>query len=191
MTAVYAGAGDDLSPAILFPSIKRFIYIDSQPLTEYGGLRLFPGCSRPNFVARVEREMQKNGFTKLENTLEYHNPETKQCIKYYMNCCFPRELSAPLLRDIKTADTLICCGHVPSEILIRLMKDGPKTFIGNNITCYKNDNETYWTVDQALRENPDLFHQYIRFDVEETDEGYDVSRAPITFYKNLQELDPF
>jgi len=35
-TAVYIGAGIDIVPVLLFPNITKFIYIDSQPLTEFG-----------------------------------------------------------------------------------------------------------------------------------------------------------
>jgi hypothetical protein len=36
--AVYIGAGVDIIPVLLFPQIKEFIYIDSQPFSEFGTL---------------------------------------------------------------------------------------------------------------------------------------------------------
>jgi hypothetical protein len=193
MLAVYVGAGDDVSPAIVFPHIKTFIYVDSQPLTEYGGVSLRPEYERPNFPKRVTTSMNKHGFflgaeRKCTEPYVYYNKQTLQKIKYYMNCCFPN-CSERLLRDIKRSSILICCGHNPCASIIKCMKDGTKTFIGNNITCYDGSKDDgYRTVDEELLENPSLMDTYLRFDVIEKNSGYDVSSKSVSWHKNIIDL---
>jgi hypothetical protein len=201
-TAVYVGAGTDIKPLLIFKNIGTFIYIDSQPLTEFGSTALFSGCARPKFPLQIYQILTKHGFIKTNqktpNLHEYYNPKTGRTLKYYMNCCFPKDLSQELLNTIKLANTLICCGHTPSAGLITMMKPGPKTFIGDNKTCYHTepDDEEYFTVDQALREDPSLMTNYIRFDIPKgypywedayTEESH-TTRFVITTYKSIQDL---
>lgn len=201
-TAVYVGAGNDITPILIFKYITTFIYIDSQPLTEFGGTELFPGCERPEFPLQIYEILINNGFikanNKTENLHEYYNSKTKCSLRYYMNCCFPKDLSQALLNDIKMSNILICCGYVPSAVIISMMKPGIKTFIGNNITCYniKLDEEDYFTVVQALRETPSLISKYIRFDIPKiylygvnkyTEETHN-SGFVVTSYKSIQDL---
>ena len=99
--AVYVGAGKDIKPVLLFKHIVTFIYIDSQPLTEFGNSELFPAYERPEFPHKIYKSMTKIGFIKKndfdENLHEYFNSKTGQTLKYYMNCCFPNNLSKNLL----------------------------------------------------------------------------------------------
>jgi hypothetical protein len=201
-TAVYVGAGTDIKPLLIFKYISTFIYIDSQPLTEFGNAALFSGCARPKFPLQIYQILTKHGFIKTTqitpNLHEYYNPKTGRTLKYYMNCCFPKDLPQCLLNDIKTANTLICCGHSPPAALISMMKSGPKTFIGDNKTCYnlEQGDEQYFTVDQALREDPSLMTNYMRFDIPQgypywEDEYTDIthtSRFIVSSYKSIEEL---
>jgi len=201
-TAVYVGAGTDIKPLLIFKNIGTFIYIDSQPLTEFGNAALFSGCARPKFPLQIYQILTKHGFIKTnqktQNLHEYYNPKTGRTVKYYMNCCFPKDLSQDLLNTIKLANTLICCGHTPTAGVITMMKPGPKTFIGDNKTCYHTepDDEEYFTVDQALREDPSLMTNYIRFDIPKgypywedayTEESH-TTRFVLTTYKSIQDL---
>ena len=201
-TAVYVGAGSDIKPLLIFKYISTFIYIDSQPLTEFGGIALFPECARPKFPLQIYKTLTKHGFIKIvqntPNLHEYYNPKTRRTLKYYMNCCFPKALSQDLLNDIKSANILICCGYTPCAELITMMNPGPKTFIGDNKTCYhlEEDDEQYFTIDQALRENPSLMTNYIRFDIPKgypyweddyTDTTH-TSHFTISSYKSIEDL---
>ena len=101
------------------------------------------------------------------------------------------------LNDIKTANILICCGHDPSSNLIALMKPGPKTFIGDNRTCYTIEgDEGYFTVVRALTDEPHLMENYIRFDMPKdypywkdnyTKESH-INKVAITYYKSIEDL---
>jgi hypothetical protein len=201
-TAVYVGAGADIRPILLFTHIKTFIYIDSQPLTEFGGYELFPGCERPDFPVKITQILEKYNFTKSDtqdqNLHLYFNKKTEQLVKYYMNCCFPHNLSQNLLKNIQMANVLICCGYCPHVNILSLMNPCPKTFIGDNKTCYDipEGDENYITVDRILNANPSLMKEYIRFDYpqdykyweyEYIEEAY-IGQFVITSHKTLADL---
>lgn len=197
-TAVYIGAGTDIVPILKFKNIKTFIYVDSQPLTEFGSIEPYPEYERSQFPIRFYTLMKKYGFHKIynEDTLVhiYYNPISRITLKYFMSVCFPNNLSDLLLQEISRADTLICCGYLPGETILDLMKPGPKIFIGNDITCYNDDSVR--TVAGALKENSALMSEYIRIDFtkgypyweESNIEENHVARFNVTIYKTLQDM---
>jgi hypothetical protein len=139
-TAVYIGAGIDVLPLLLFRNIRTFIYIDSQPLTEFGSSELHEHFSRPKFTMNFTQTMKKIGYNKLhkraENLHEYvHNSRMTEVL-YFMNNRFPQSLDELALKYIKTASILIGCGFNPHNSIIDMMKPGPKVFVGNNHTVY-------------------------------------------------------
>lgn len=139
-TAVYIGAGIDVLPLLLFRNIRTFIYIDSQPLTEFGSSELRECFSRPNFLTNFTQTMKKIGYNKVykraENLHEYVHHTRMTEVLYFMNNRFPHALDTLALNYIKTASILIGCGYNPHKSIIDMMKPGPKVFVGNNHTVY-------------------------------------------------------
>jgi len=174
-TAVYIGAGIDVLPVLMFRNITKFIYIDSQPLTEFGASELYEGFRRPKFPINFDNTIRNIGFTRLHkrlpNLVEYvHLPRGTEVL-YFMNNRFPNHIDAPALEYIKNASILICCGHNPNKCILDLMKPGPKIFIGNNKTCYlpksydHDDDEDRAGVCKYIDNNPNLIESFWRFDI--------------------------
>ena len=107
MSAFYPGAGTDLAPPILFPTIKTWYYMDSQPHSEYGA---YPILSRPAFIKRLNQTMTQCDFelSEVKGDLRiYYSPSTQQTIYYETNANFPDSWS-PVQHK---ADTLVLCGY--------------------------------------------------------------------------------
>lgn len=202
-TAVYVGAGTDIIPVLLFKNVGTFIYIDSQPLTEFGLLELRPGYARPNFPNKFAMVIAKFGFRKISgddpNTHVYVHPTKRTTVKYFMSVCFPFVENKQLLTEISEANTLICCGHNPSGRLLNMMKPGRKVFIGNNNTVYDCEDEPdeFPTVLSVIRSNPDIISKFIRFDIPSNNynyweplyvEAFHVARFPVSEYRSLNEF---
>jgi len=107
MSAFYPGAGTDLTPPILFPKIKSWYYMDSQPRSEYGA---YPILSRPTFIKRLDQTMTQCDFelSEVKGDLRiYYSPSTKQTIYYETNTNFPDDWNSTRHK----ADTLVLCGY--------------------------------------------------------------------------------
>jgi hypothetical protein len=135
MSAFYPGAGTDLAPPILFPEIKKWYYMDSQPRSEY------PILSRPTFSKRLDQTMKQCDFELSEikgDVRIYYSPSSKQTIYYETNTNFPDSWNP----NTHKADTLVLCGFdiddghqpIPPEFF-----PSYSHIITDNITC-----ETVW-----------------------------------------------
>ena len=74
MNAFYPGAGTDLAPPVLFPEIKTWYYMDSQPRSEYGDTVIL---YRPTFLDQLNQIMRQCGFERLavtNNLYTYFSP---------------------------------------------------------------------------------------------------------------------
>lgn len=180
-TAVYVGAGLDFTPVRTFGWIDRFIYIDSQPLTEYGSFE-----SREDFEYELMDAMKALGrVIKLPNSnlIILSLPDARQLL-YYTKNCFPQALDADCRALITTASVLICCGHIPNPLILSAMKSGPKIFIGDNKTCYNwADGDYYTELVKRIYNDPSTFEQYIKFD------RSSVWATSVTRHSSLQELN--
>ena len=201
-TAVYVGAGTDIIPVLLFRNIGTFIYIDSQPLTEFGSVELRPEYLRPDFPRKFSATIARFGFRKINggdpNTHIYVHPKKQTILKYFMSARFPI-VDGRLLAEIKEANTLICCGHHPAGILLNMMKSGPKVFIGDNKTVYScdDDPDEVPTVIGAIKSDPNIISKFIRFDIPSNNynywehlyiEAFHVARFSVSEYRSLNEL---
>ena len=77
ISAFYPGAGTDVFPLIKFRNIKKWIYTDSQPNSEFGDF-LFDGCNRPRFLELLIQNMKQNDFelqTINGNIYTFYNKE--------------------------------------------------------------------------------------------------------------------
>lgn len=164
-TAVYVGAGLDFIPVFKFREIRTFIYADCMPKyscdTEFSD-----ELSRPEFPMDLYHTMQRLGFRKVTSTVIepdlaiYVNPKNGTTIKYYTNLRFPRDADTKhrsFLKEINEASVLICCGHNTDQLIINYMRQGPKVFIGDSETVYRDDP----LVDAMMAENQ-LFETYYK-----------------------------
>lgn len=202
-TAVYIGAGQDFIPIMLFrQTIKTFIYVDSQPLTEFGSLPPCDEFSRPKFTMDIYHKIKQYGFKKCsgestDNLDVYMNTKRGTELYYYKNQRFPHAVDGGCIAAISKASILFCCGYMPSEQILEMMKPGPITFIGDNKTVYRYDEgEDDSNLVKILKEEPKIFETYMRFDIPKTYKWWDgeiveewyVANFKVTNHSSLQEL---
>jgi hypothetical protein len=102
--AFYPGAGLDISPIVLFPEIRHWYYMDSQPMSEFGKII----SEKPLFVPRLGKIMHQIGFECI-----VHSPKklvfgdsTDKTVTYYINSVFPDDYYSNYL----PCSTLVHCG---------------------------------------------------------------------------------
>ena len=145
MKAIYVGAGIDTSPIENFKDIKLFYYIDGQPNSEFGVMQSgiirsdgSDGFSRPNFISKLDNNMKDVGLKLInvyDNLRIYSNND--QMVYYYTNTSIPEHYE--YLKDkINDFDKLIVMGHDPDSIILNATTKDIH-FIGNQGTCYSND----------------------------------------------------
>ena len=108
-SAFYPGAGTDIVPPIIFRTIKKWIYMDSQPRSEFGD-NIQEGLSRPRFIPTLITVMHQNGFelqTTEEDIFTFYHPIHEQTIRYETNAVFPYALQS----YHRACDTLVLCGY--------------------------------------------------------------------------------
>jgi hypothetical protein len=195
--AIYIGAGTDILPALLFTTLKEFIFIDSQPFSEFGTHtyhvegenhisthvkqkkdRFENLFSRSTFMPTLEKVMNNNNFqqsTLTPDYILYQNNLTKQTIKYYYSCSFPEYLDNDIIHEIKSCNTIIVCGHHPNKIILDLIQT-PSYLIGNDHTNYdydSDDDDYEKNLIKSLLENPSLINKYYSIKLIEDYEYWD------------------
>ena len=119
--AIYVGAGTDILPLLLFPTIREWIYMDSLPRSEWGTL---PSTPSTTFLPLLHSLLRDNGWIQQtpkepnaakepKDRIVYQNPITKQRLTYFINTACPEELTEDHRRLFATADTLVLIGHDP------------------------------------------------------------------------------
>jgi hypothetical protein len=105
MSAFYPGASTDIVPPVLFRSIKNWLYMDSQPNSEFG-----EGVYKTRFIPTLLTIMLQNEFElKAINgdTYTFYNRDHDQTINYEMNTLFPDDLKEKHLE----CETLVLIGY--------------------------------------------------------------------------------
>jgi hypothetical protein len=175
--AVYIGAGIDIVPVLLFDTIDEYIYIDSQPFSEFGTQtyivktntakhvsrdeRFFNDFSRGNFMENLINVMKQNYFIMVEKNddfLLFKN--NKKTIKYYYSCAFPEYITKEMKDELKDCNVLILVGHDPHKDILKYIKL-PTTIIASNNTVYRPDSidENYdRSTFRILNENKNLIN---------------------------------
>lgn len=141
--AIYIGAGNDLTPVNLFPNIKKFYYIDSQPFS-HSGKQVYlredgiNGFSNLNFIHYVEKEFLKNNFKLTENkgNLKIYN-RNDQNIHYFYNTSIPEDFEK-IQNKIDDFSVVIDIGYHPD---VKFLEANNKKliFIGGFDTYYKDE----------------------------------------------------
>lgn len=153
--AVYIGAGLDLKMIKNMNNITNFVYVDSQPHSEFGLEEYWCrdpdyifNCfcphyapyinefSRPEFVSELKKTAKQENITLISEevnkklTFQYNN----QYINYFINLSIPEHLYF-IQDDIKNFNHLIISGFFPHYSILNYTKN-PVTFWGNINTIY-------------------------------------------------------
>ena len=170
--AIYIGAGNDLTPVNLFPNIKKFYYIDSQPFSHSGkevyirddGIN---GFSNPNFIPYVEKEFFKNNFKLTDNkgNLKIYN-RNDQNIHYFYNTSIPEDFEK-IKNKIDDFSVVIDIGYHPD---VKFLESNNKklTFIGGLDTYYNDERfEDYktWRITSSLIQQLHKHNYHNRFKI--------------------------
>lgn len=174
-TALYIGAGTDMTPVRLFPSIKNFVYIDSQPQSPYGTLDYDTGrFYNDRFMIGLLATAVEEGFILKQSSESYLEfVADGRTLRYFINTSFPEHLGAAHCAAIAECDTLILAGYCPDRAVLELAP-GLETVLGTFHTVYCGD---CLYEDEAAREravfdylirNPGRIKNYILYDDEVT-----------------------
>ena len=139
-SAFYPGAGMDIVPPILFRSIRHWIYMDSQPRSEFGD-DYREGLSRPQFITELITIMNQNGFElrATENDVfTFYHSLYEQTIRYETNSVFPDALK----RNHRECDTLVLCGYS--------LENRPCNFIDSYPNIITNSHTIYDNLDEKI-----------------------------------------
>jgi hypothetical protein len=155
--ALYIGCGTDFDPvADLQSTVSRFIYVDSQPLTECGDL--YQACTpqekmwtyRKTYMRDFAGAAESAGFQKI--SLDgvyphvYKNSTTNQEVYHYFSLCFPiqsfkqnhaasKEELTRLVFLLSSVTHLVVRKYVPNINIFRYFLR-PIVFVGYDDTIY-------------------------------------------------------
>lgn len=154
MSLVYIGCGSDFDPVVKLPEVNEFIYIDSQPQSEYGWLEF---GTKYFYRKNYPYEFSKNlptGFFKIniENTYPdiYHDFLLKRTIYHYYSLPFPwtgkifkyhvtkKDIDYLKFR-ISQATHLAIIGHDPHEEILELLPPKFVLITSDNTIYPKNE----------------------------------------------------
>lgn len=161
---LYIGTGLDLSCAIYYTYIKQFVFIDTQPRSEFDSEIFYPGFYREKFYKNIIRIYSKYGFNLISEkiidlsygsnklgiecnaeypytnpmVLLFYNKDTMQYIRYYMSTNIRYNMCDALEKDIGESDCLYICGHHPDNILFKYI-NRPITWLCSSTTSFSED----------------------------------------------------
>jgi hypothetical protein len=166
MSAFYPGAGTDIVPPVLFRNIKNWIYMDSQPKSEFGN-EIGTGY-RTQFIPKILTIMLQNNF-ELQSVdsdiYTFYNREYEQKIRYETNTVFPEDLR----RRHRECDTLVLIGHtllnpppnfvtsyehIITDSMSRSDPDEQSALLFKNVSLLVVDKDyIYWETSECTTEN--------------------------------------
>jgi hypothetical protein len=188
MTLVYIGCGTDFDLLSELKEIKNFIYIDSQPKSEYGYMEYDTGYfHRKNYMINFRENIDKS-FIKVNLVPSYPdiylNFLTDQTLYHYYNLPFPwtsrifqssitKEDIKKLINLLGSTTHLVIKGYNPATKIF-------KYFNNNQITLI-TDKNTYYP---PLAPNISLFLKpYIKYIYPE-----DINKVTSDLYLNSNDL---
>lgn len=189
---LYIGAWHDITPLLDFKNADEFIFIDTQPRSEFdGGYKFERKFYRKNFIESLHKTLTdihfelintktidemyykkimtdsqiKQGIPEYINPtlLTFENKTTNQILKYYVSTNIKYNISDQLISDIRTSDTLVISGHHPDKLYLNYF-DKPKLMIAYSGTYYGMEgyNEEPDNMLYYLHKYPHLEHKYLK-----------------------------
>jgi hypothetical protein len=162
---LYFGACTHLEPISHFNKTKKFVFVDSQPRTEYGFEYYYRPFYRDTFLPRLFNKTKELNFnlidtTKLTNNYEeinvpYLDPtllyfsdkagknlRSERSLNYYISTGIPNDyyMNKSLRNDIMECDSIIVSGYMPNSCVLQYIKK-PFHFIGYENTYFPKDLE--------------------------------------------------
>ncbi len=160
---LYIGAGIDLSCVVYYTYIKQFVFIDTQPRSEFDTDKFYPGFHRDRFYSNLIRVYNKYGFNLIKESiidssyseklgidkvtnynyinptlLVFYNKDTVQYIHYYISTNIRYNMCSMLECDISEADCLYISGHHPDSELLKYITK-PITWICSSTTSFSEE----------------------------------------------------
>uniref|UniRef100_A0A6C0JNY6 Uncharacterized protein n=1 Tax=viral metagenome TaxID=1070528 RepID=A0A6C0JNY6_9ZZZZ len=155
---LYIGSRHDIIPLLLFPEIKRWIYMDSLPVYKAGFKEdKYPkSLKKEMYLADAENEMEKAGF-KLsvrnddEKCLLFKNEKRDSEVYFFHSTFFPK-CSLKQRKLMKDVNYIYLSAYCPDRIVLNMIcKTKPLTLLiwhvplfynwrkGNDIIDFEND----------------------------------------------------
>lgn len=205
---LYIGCGTDINIMTLLSSdLSQCIYIDSQPISQYGDLLInnkrIDSISY-KYMVDFSKNANKEGFIKISidgvYPHVYRNYNTNQEIYHYFNLSFPiytilnnyagnSDEIKKLINQLKYVSHLIVIGFSPDYSICKYFSN-QVTFIGNNSTLYHDNLDDLLDYEKEkitiiLQKNlhniRNKFHKYIYFDK-------NMNRHNVSDYSNFIRL---
>ena len=153
---LYIGCGTDFEPTEHLRNVRKFIFIDSQPLTSHGDLyQAFTPQDKfefynKNYMNEFMNASTNAGFQKISidgiYPHVYKNYNTNQEVYHYYSLCFPiisfknnptasQDEILKLIYQIKQVTHLIVRGYSPNYIIFRYIQK-PVIFVAYDDTVY-------------------------------------------------------
>lgn len=169
MKYLYFGAWDDFEITKIFPDIKEFVFVDTQPRNEFDDWSSIDDIrfERPYFLKQLELSSQKNNFKlvsrielKKYSDREIRNPtlltfkSKTQTINYYISTNFRRDNIKELNKEMQECSGLILSGYFPHKDVVNFLQNTTDLFCING-SCYlfNNDEDEGENVVNYLYEN--------------------------------------
>lgn len=165
---LYIGTGLHVEPVIDFSEVKDFIFIDTQPRSEFDDCHVFfdKRMYKKNFILNLIKKFKILNFELVETIvldkkfkktylsiiqkiyykpsninptiLYFVNKKTNQTVKYYVSTNIKINYHKLLDFDLSSSDTLLISGHFPDDKLLNYI-DKPKKLVCYSGTVYKCD----------------------------------------------------
>jgi len=163
MTLVYIGCGTDFDLLSKLPQIKEFVYIDSQPKSEFGYIEYDTGYfHRKNYMKNFSENIDKS-FIKVNLIPSYpdiyFNFSTDQTLYHYYNLPFP--WTSRIFKYSSTKDDIKKLKNIlgnTTHLLIKGYSHSTKIFkyFNNNQITLITDKNTYYPSNINKLDSEDL-----------------------------------
>ena len=155
MNLLYIGAGCDFSILKSNLKVDIYLFVDSQPRSEFGTLNN-SALERPDFIKSVKKELSVLGYKKIkryefraickagkkyhcDGVILFRSKDYSKFLYYFYSTTFPpTQNDHPLYQFINTCNILFVKGHEPETDVVKLMNK-PITFIASECCVYKKD----------------------------------------------------